>query len=63
MRAAYTDWVKGLRGYGRGILLQPNMDLDGDLLGARLPRRRPSAVPGRGFAVDRGTASLVQVAL
>ena len=47
-----------------GLLLQPDLAADGDLLGVRLPRRVPVAmVPGRGFMVENGTATLVQSAL
>jgi hypothetical protein len=44
-------------------LLDPDPDVDGDLLGARLPRRsNPVFPPGRGYYVDRGVVELVQVA-
>ena len=62
LRGAFADWLRTLRSYGRGVLLQPNVDLDGDVLATRLPRRRIVSVPGRGYVVDRGGASLVQVA-
>lgn len=45
----------------RGLLLQPQARSDGDVLGVRVsasPR-----VPGRGYLVDRGVATEVQVAL
>lgn len=64
----------GLRAFGgvvpevkksrRGVLLMPDVELDGELLGVRLPRRTSARfVPGRGFLVDRGQIELVQVAL
>jgi S-DNA-T family DNA segregation ATPase FtsK/SpoIIIE len=45
------------------VLLQPDVDVDGDLLGVVLPRRRRGAtLPGRGFLVNDGQAGLVQLA-
>ena len=39
-----------------GLLLDPDLDLDGDLLGVRLPRRSNAVFPpGRGYFVSRGT--------
>ena len=46
-----------------GLLLQPELELDGDILGARLPRRAILRFPpGRGFIVRRGEHELFQVA-
>jgi S-DNA-T family DNA segregation ATPase FtsK/SpoIIIE len=46
-----------------GLLLDPDVDVDGDLLGTRLPRRTNLAFPpGRGYFVVRGDVELVQVA-
>lgn len=63
-RRAYGGLVAELRRERRALLLQPDVDLDGDLAGVRLARRssRP-APPGRGELVDRGHVALVQVAL
>ena len=61
----FGGWLRDLRGEGRGLLLSPNLDVDGDLLGVRLPRTSRSRGPfpaGRGFLVARGIAALVQVA-
>ncbi len=59
----YNPWIGELRKDGNGLLLCPNIDLDGDLLGVRLPRRSPrTPVPGRGYLVRSGQAALVQVA-
>ena len=42
----------------------PDADVDGDLLGVRLPRRtNPVYPPGRGYLVERGAVELVQVAV
>ncbi len=47
-----------------GILLMPDMEMDADILGARLPRRAVLRFPvGRGFIVRRGNHELFQVAL
>lgn len=59
----FGHWTRSVRATGMGILLQPRLDADGDLLGVRLPRS--TAAPllvGRGFVVTGGDAALVQVA-
>ena len=44
-----------------GVLLQPNIDYDGELLGATLPRRPPVAVTaGRGYMGTGGTVEFLQ---
>lgn len=51
-RTAYAHWLRELRADRSGVLLRPDPDVDGELLGARLPRRSP--VPdaaGRGWLV------------
>jgi S-DNA-T family DNA segregation ATPase FtsK/SpoIIIE len=46
-----------------GLLLQPDVDLDGDLLSVRLPRRTTTPIgPGRGYLCIGGDIELVQVA-
>lgn len=58
-----SSWVRELRREGHGLLLQPDLSCDGDLLGASLPRRVFAPLtPGRGFLVARGSAELIQVA-
>lgn len=62
-RQAYGGLVARMRRGRRAILLHPDVDLDGDLAGVRLPRRGPAALPpGRGEWVDRGAVRRVQVA-
>jgi S-DNA-T family DNA segregation ATPase FtsK/SpoIIIE len=62
-RGIGISWIRELRREGHGLLLQPDLAADGDLLAARLPRRVPSPLtPGRGFLVVRGAAELVHVA-
>jgi S-DNA-T family DNA segregation ATPase FtsK/SpoIIIE len=61
---AYGGWIAEVRKSRQGLLLQPNVDIDGDLFGVRLPRRASAPFPvGRGFLVRRGTVTLVQVAI
>lgn len=62
-RGLYGHWTRTLRRSRLGVLLRPNVDLDGELLGAVLPRRsRAPWVDGRGFLVVDGEAGVVQVA-
>ena len=64
LRKGYNHWTRALRDARLGVLLTPDVDLDGELLGARLPRRSPVAmVPGRGYVVNGGEATLAQVAV
>ena len=59
----YASWIRELRKDGRGLLLDPNLDLDGELLGVRLPRRSNAVFPpGRGYVVIDGRVDLAQVA-
>jgi S-DNA-T family DNA segregation ATPase FtsK/SpoIIIE len=60
---AFAGWIRELRKEEYGLLLDPDTDVDGDILGARLPRRtNPVYPPGRGYLVERGLVELVQVA-
>ena len=46
-----------------GLLLAPDLDLDGELFGVRLPRSATRTFPlGRGFLIRRGPVEVVQVA-
>ena len=46
------------------MLLRPNIDLDGDLLGVTLPRRAPVRLGvGRGYLIHNGEWDIVQVAV
>ncbi|MDF2666468.1 MAG: segregation ATPase FtsK/SpoIIIE [Microbacterium sp.] len=63
LRGQYSGWTKTLRKSRCGVLLQPDVDYDGDLLGVTLPRRAPVAVTtGRGYACVAGAARFVQAA-
>ena len=59
----YAAWIRELRKDGHGVLLDPSWELDGELLGVRLPRRAKALFPpGRGYAVAEGVVTLVQAA-
>ena len=61
---AFSGWLRELRKDEHGLLLSPDTETDGELLGVRLPRRtNPVYPPGRGYLVERGTVELVQVAV
>ncbi|MFL4479901.1 FtsK/SpoIIIE domain-containing protein [Paeniglutamicibacter sp. ORCA_105] len=61
LRALYAHWTKTLRKSRCGVLLQPDVDYDGELLGVTLPRRAPVAVtPGRGYLCVGGTPAFIQ---
>lgn len=63
-RRQYSGVIPEMRKDGVAMLLQPDVDTDGDLVGVALPRRRPGAWPeGRGYLAERGAAELIQVAL
>ncbi len=63
-RRQYSGTIPEMRKDGIALLLQPDTDSDGDLVGVTLPRRTRGAWPeGRGYVAERGTAELVQVAL
>lgn len=61
--STFSPWLVELRKEKYGLLLEPDLMVDGDILGVQLPRRtNPVFPPGRGFLVDRGTFELVQLA-
>ena len=63
-RRQYTGAIPEMRKDGVAVLLNPDPDSDGDLVGVVLPRRARGAMPeGRGYLAQRGTAELIQVAL
>ena len=59
---AFGGWIAELKKEKHGLLLDPEIDVDGDLLSARLPRRKASFPSGRGYFVSRGETRLMQVA-
>ena len=61
---ALGHWTAGARRSRTGLLLVPDLQMDGALLGAALPRRPvPPARPGCGYLVRPDGFELVQVAL
>ncbi len=63
LRTLYAHWTTKVRRSKTGLLLRPSVDLDGDLLGATLPRRAPVALTtARGYLVADGGVALVQAA-
>jgi S-DNA-T family DNA segregation ATPase FtsK/SpoIIIE len=60
---AYSGVVPEVRKSKLGVLLAPEVELDGDLVGVRLrtPLERLGP-PGRGYLVQHGVTELVQVA-
>ena len=65
-RTQFGHWTREVRAHGTGLLLNPDLDLDGDLLGVRLPRRpMVDLVVGRGWLTgpDQDVSGFVQVAM
>ena len=63
-RRGYSDGLTEIRSRKTGLLLQPDFDYDGDLLGTTLLRPGGRTFPpGRGYLVLRGTSSLIQTAI
>jgi S-DNA-T family DNA segregation ATPase FtsK/SpoIIIE len=64
LRQSYGHWTGVVRRSRLGIVTAASNDLDGDLLGAVLPRRLPIAArPGLAWLVGNGDVELVQVAV
>ena len=63
LHRTFGGWLAELRKDKQGLLLEPDLEIDGDLLGVRLPRRSVRFRTGRGYMVSRGDIELVQVAL
>ena len=62
LRTRYSHWTGPLRAGRAAVLLQPDVDLDGDLAGTTLPRRSIVALtPGRGYLVCGGALDVVQI--
>ncbi|HEY1282267.1 MAG TPA: FtsK/SpoIIIE domain-containing protein, partial [Acidimicrobiales bacterium] len=63
LRSSFGHWAHAVRRSRLGVVLQPDVDVDGDLLGAVLPRRQVVPTrPGCGYLVVDGRAELVQLA-
>jgi S-DNA-T family DNA segregation ATPase FtsK/SpoIIIE len=64
LRQTYGHWTGVVRRSRLGLVTTAANDLDGDLLGAMLPRRTPIAPrPGLVWLVSDGTFVLTQVAV
>jgi len=64
LRRNFGHWTNSVGSTRTGILLRPDVDLDGDLLGVRLPRyRRDRAPAGRGALICDGDIQEVQLAV
>ena len=64
VRRQFGLWTQRVRDGRCGVLLVPNHDLDGDLLGTPLPRQhRMAPLPGRGYLVADGAVEGVQLVL
>lgn len=62
-QTTFGGWLREIRNDEHGLLLDPQVEVDGDLLGVRLPRHGTTIFPpGRGYLVRRGAVELVQVA-
>ncbi|MET3904804.1 FtsK/SpoIIIE domain-containing protein [Paenarthrobacter sp. 4246] len=61
LRGLYSHWTKSIRKSRLGVVLQPDVNYDGELLGATLPRKAPVALTaGRGYLGVGGQMSLIQ---
>lgn len=57
LRSMYTHWTKLIRKSRCGVILQPNPDFDGDLLGVQIPRNTAMDMGvGRGYVCVSGVA-------
>lgn len=62
-RAGYGHWLREVRADRCGIVLQPDLDLDGELVGARLPHVAPLRLGvGRGWMAGGDPEGWIQVA-
>jgi S-DNA-T family DNA segregation ATPase FtsK/SpoIIIE len=63
LRSLYRHWTQTVRRSKNGLLLRPNIDMDGELAGVTLPRRSPVPfVVGRGYLAQNGEMEIVQLA-
>lgn len=61
LRSRYGHWTTAIRASRCGVLLQPDIDYDGELLGVRIPRYSPVPLSvGRGYSCSGGRAHLLQ---
>ena len=61
LRTLYSHWTGQIRKSRLGVLLVPDADYDGDLLGVRLPRHPAATMSeARGYGCQNGAATLIQ---
>lgn len=61
---AFAPWVQAMRHERAGLVLQPDVETDGDVFYSRLPRRSGlETPPGRGFLIEPRGTRLIQVAV
>ncbi|MEU8262181.1 FtsK/SpoIIIE domain-containing protein [Micromonospora sp. NPDC048999] len=59
---SFGGWLTDLRKAKHGLLLRPEVDVDGELFGLRLPQKASRRFPpGRAYLVRRGDVDYVQV--
>jgi S-DNA-T family DNA segregation ATPase FtsK/SpoIIIE len=63
LRSRHDHWTGALRAGRTGVLLRPDIDIDGDLLRCRLPTGTIPRAPGSGVLVVDGMASTILLAL
>ena len=60
---SFGGWISDMKRARHAALLMPDVDVDGDLVSVRLPRKSTRRfVQGRGYLVNRGDTAFVQVA-
>lgn len=61
---SFGGWISDIKRARHAMLLIPEVDVDGDLVSVRLPRKSTRRfVPGRGYFVSRGEVQYAQVAI
>ena len=61
LRTLYSHWTGQIRKSRLGVLLVPDADYDGDLLGVRLPRHPAVTMSeARGYGCQNGAITLIQ---
>lgn len=61
---SFGGWISDIKRARHAMLLIPEVDVDGDLVSVRLPRKSTRRfVPGRGYFVSRGDVHYAQVAI
>ncbi|WP_031479885.1 hypothetical protein [Streptomyces bicolor] len=60
--AGAMGWLSALKRHRRGVLLDPQSVMEGDILGVRLTQAHlPNRRPGRGLTVDPRSGDLINV--